>query len=385
MSQFILGIDASNLRAGGGLTHLRELLLSASPHSHNFSKVVLYGSSSTLSSIPDLPWLLKSTHYLLNKSLFHRLVWHLFFFQRSLKASGCNLLFSPGGSHSGTFQPVVTMSRNMLPFEFSQLFLYRLSFTTFRLLILRLLQSRSFMSADGVVFLSAYASSTVQAITGNLPGLISVIPHGIDSSFFSSPKDQYDIQHYTPSNPFRLIYVSIVDFYKHQWNVVYAISLLRSKYNWPLQLDLVGPSNPSAMKRLRQSIKSTDRTRSWVNYHGSVDSHLLPNFLSRSDLGIFASSCENMPNILLQTMASGLPIACSSFGPMPELLGSGGLYFNPYRIMDIADTLHTLINNPDLRTNLASKSHLSSQAYSWSKCADQTFSFLNQVASVSSV
>ena len=70
---------------------------------------------------------------------------------------------------------------------------------------------------------------------------------------------------------------------------------------------------------------------------------------------------------------------------MPELLGSGGLYFNPYRIMDIADTLHTLINNPDLRTNLASKSHLLSQDYSWSKCADKTFEFLNQVASVSSV
>ena len=135
--------------------------------------------------------------------------------------------------------------RNMLPFEFSQLILYRL-FTTFRLLILRLLQSRSFMSADGVIFLSVYASSSVQTITGNLPGLISVIPHGINSFFLL--KDHYDIKYYTPSNPFRLIYVSIVDFYKYQWNVVYAISA-SFKYNWLPQLDLVGPSNPSAMKR----------------------------------------------------------------------------------------------------------------------------------------
>ena len=35
---------------------------------------------------------------------------------------------------------------------------------------------------------------------------------------------------------------------------------------------------------------------------------------------IFASTCENMPNILIEGMSSGLPILCSNYLPMPEFL-----------------------------------------------------------------
>ena len=35
-----------------------------------------------------------------------------------------------------------------------------------------------------------------------------------------------------------------------------------------------------------------------------------------------------MPNTLVEAMASGLPIACSDRGPMPEVLGDGGVLFD---------------------------------------------------------
>jgi hypothetical protein len=37
----ILGIDASNIREGGGVTHLVELLRSVDPLVHGFSQVVV--------------------------------------------------------------------------------------------------------------------------------------------------------------------------------------------------------------------------------------------------------------------------------------------------------------------------------------------------------
>ena len=55
----------------------------------------------------------------------------------------------------------------------------------------------------------------------------------------------------------------------------------------------------------------------------------MPEYLSKSNIFIFASSCENMPITLIEGMASGLPIACSDRGPMPEVLQDGGVYFNP--------------------------------------------------------
>ena len=42
--------------------------------------------------------------------------------------------------------------------------------------------------------------------------------------------------------------------------------------------------------------------------------------LINSDLFIFASSCENLPNTLLEAMASSIPIISSSKGPMREIL-----------------------------------------------------------------
>jgi hypothetical protein len=50
----------------------------------------------------------------------------------------------------------------------------------------------------------------------------------------------------------------------------------------------------------------------------------------RHDLLIFASLCENLPNILLEAMNSRLLIACSSVEPMPSVLKGGGIYFGPF-------------------------------------------------------
>ena len=106
---------------------------------------------------------------------------------------------------------------------------------------------------------------------------------------------------------------------------------------------------------------------------------------AEADLGLFASSCENMPNILLETMASGLPIACSKRGPMPEVLGQAGVLFNPEQPEDIARALRESIESPQTRTELARASYGRVQEYSWLRCADETFRFLARIARESSV
>ena len=71
--------------------------------------------------------------------------------------------------------------------------------------------------------------------------------------------------------------------------------------------------------------RSIDTQRNGVNAY-NCDPHAV---LKRAHLFVFASSCENMPNTLVEAMASGLPIACSDRGPMPEILRDGGTYFDP--------------------------------------------------------
>ncbi len=370
----IVGIDATNMRRGGGITHLEELLNALEPATLGVKRVVVWGGTSLLNALEDRQWLDKSNPSALNKGLLKRTFWQYCNLSNAVRDAKCDVLLVPGGSYAGNFHPVVIMSQNLLPFELHELWRYGWTFFTLKLLLLRLTQSLSFKKADGIIFLTDYAYNVVLKVTGKLCAQSSIVPHGVNQRFNKKPNKQRDITDYDDTCPYRVLYVSIIDQYKHQWHVVRAISILRQQ-GLPIVLDLVGPAYPPSLKQLNAEI----RQQPWVSYHGAIVFNELHQQYAKADLGLFASSCENMPNILLETMASGLPIACSNKGPMPEMLGNAGLYFDPEKPEEIAGALLTLIKSPSLRTELAQASYARAQEYSWKRCANETFGFLNAV------
>ena len=83
-----------------------------------------------------------------------------------------------------------------------------------------------------------------------------------------------------------------------------------------------------------------------------------------------------MPNILLEAMASGLPIASSSRGPMPEVLGPAGTYFDPEKPDEITGSLRDLVNDHHLRDRFARMAYERAGNFAWSTCARDTLAFL---------
>jgi hypothetical protein len=57
------------------------------------------------------------------------------------------------------------------------------------------------------------------------------------------------------------------------------------------------------------------------------------------------------------------------------------LYFDPEEPIEIFKTLETYLINSQLRLENANASFAKAQQYSWSICANETFSFVNKVAS----
>jgi glycosyltransferase involved in cell wall biosynthesis len=113
---------------------------------------------------------------------------------------------------------------------------------------------------------------------------------------------------------------------------------------------------------------------------GNMNFASLHAIYGAADGAVFASSCENLPNILLEAMASGLPNASSGSGPMPEVLGDAGIYFDPRDPDSIAATLRTLIEDDHLRAELATRGHCQAAQYSWARCASETFRFIRGIA-----
>lgn len=380
INPLILGIDASNLSRGGGITHLRELLRHSNPQNYDFYQIILWGTNETLNMVEDKKWLIKKELNLFSNNLIFRMFWQKFILAKEARKYNCNLIFIPGGSYLGNFKPYVTMSRNMLPFESREIFRYGISLMALKLILLKIIQKATIRNAQGTIFLSKYAKNKILQSTGSLKGCNLIISHGVDQRFFSSPKHQLSISKYNESAPYRLIYVSTIDLYKHQCNVITAISNLR-EIGFPLELILIGHSYKPALKKMNEAISKHDKYSRWISYYGSVEYQKLKNIYKSSDLAIFASSCENMPNILIEMMASGLPIACSNLGPMPEMLGKSGLYFNPENINEIQNAIYNLIKSAKLRKKLSNFSYKNSLTYSWKKTSDKTFSFLRKLSS----
>ena len=180
----IIGIDATNIRQGGGITHLSQLLAHADPKKSNFDKVIVWSSNNTLDQIPVRPWLIKRTHSLLEGNLLYRTLWQIFFLKKSLKRSHCDLLFIPGGFYTLRFKPTIIMNQNLLPFEYTEIARYKFSLMTAKLIILRLIQKYSFKKADAIIFLSKYSKKTVEKLLPNSDSKAIIIPHGIEKKFF---------------------------------------------------------------------------------------------------------------------------------------------------------------------------------------------------------
>ena len=123
------------------------------------------------------------------------------------------MLFIPGANYSGSFQPYVTMFQNSLPFEYAERARFGYSLTNLRYRLLEFSQSRSFANASGVIFLTKYAKELVEGVTGKLPLTTTIIPHGVLPQFCHKPEEQRDISEYTKDEPYKFLYVSIVNFY----------------------------------------------------------------------------------------------------------------------------------------------------------------------------
>lgn len=367
----ILGIDASNIKSGGGLAHLRNLLIEFSKAKGKNVHIIVFISPLSLRSIKEFSnfenidfivpfWIIFLAPF---NYLIHYFLINIYFKLKKIDIAlnlGALPYFKP-------LVPFIVVSQNMLPFERSQISLFgRVSFMGLKLLILRFTQKLSFTKASGIIFLSQYAKKNISKIL-SLKGRCRVIPHGVEPKFNLTKRDYNKIK--------VLTYVSPFYPYKHQEELIKAF--LMSKTFIGTELWLVGEYNNSYGKKLIS--KYSLLNNSSVRLFGNVKHENIQHIYQNSDIFAFPSSCENLPNILLEAMASGLPIICSEKGPMPDVLGRAGLYFNPYNPNSISRSFEKLVHNRRLRVKLSIEANKIAKTYSWTRCFEDTIDFCFEV------
>ena len=113
---------------------------------------------------------------------------------------------------------------------------------------------------------------------------------------------------------------------------------------------------------------------------GKVPYEHLPAWYRNAAAIVFASSCENCPNILLEALGSGRPVLSSDVAPMPEFGGVDLAYFSPYDADDISGELEKVLSDQGHANRLADAARERAAHYDWDRTAAATWSAIFDIA-----
>ena len=351
-------INALSALQGGGQTYILNLLDDVAKENIHIILLVSEKNKHVFSHISGIEFLVLDSW---GKSVLKRTLWETFVLPNYLKRNKIAVLFSPGGIIPlGLFKnknvKLVTTCQNMLPFLPEQIKKAETFSLKIKFIILFFVQSFSFKKSDLVIFLSQYAQSLISKKI-SLKAQSVIIPHGL-SKLFWEEKKKIDKDY--------VLYVSSFFNYKSQAVLIEAWHQLKKKYpTFTPKLLLIGDCSTEYGKAVQDQVKKYDLENEVV-FLGIIPYETIASYTQSSKLNIFASTCENCPNILLEYMASKKPILCSLWEPMPEFAEDTVIYFNPEVVSDVFAKLeNALLKNTYNLEELAVASYQLSKKYDW--------------------
>jgi colanic acid/amylovoran biosynthesis glycosyltransferase len=119
----------------------------------------------------------------------------------------------------------------------------------------------------------------------------------------------------------------------------------------PLHLTVVGSGPAEAMLRSTVTELGLDDSVSLVGAKGQDE---LPGMYAASDIFCLASFAEGIPVVLMEAMASGVPVVSTTIAGLPELIHDGvnGLLVPPGRADLLSNALASLIDDRPTRRRL---------------------------------
>ncbi|MCL6648436.1 MAG: glycosyltransferase family 4 protein [Chloroflexi bacterium] len=150
--------------------------------------------------------------------------------------------------------------------------------------------------------------------------------------------------------------------------------------DWQLDVLGAGEAEP-ALRQQAQQLGIAARVR----FLGSQPSHQVPAFLQT--LSVLVLPSRSLPNwkeqfgrVLVEAMATGVPVIGSSSGEIPNVIGEAGLVFPEGDVLALRAQLARLLADPALQRDLATRGRERVVAqFTQERVADATLAFYQQV------
>jgi glycosyltransferase involved in cell wall biosynthesis len=108
-------------------------------------------------------------------------------------------------------------------------------------------------------------------------------------------------------------------------------------------------------------------------FAGNVSNEKIPEYMAKADLFVLPSLSEGFPLVILEAMASGLPIVTTNIGGLPDIVknGENGFLVEPKNPEALADKIMLLLSNKKSCKKISIINKTTIRDYSWSKIAEK--------------
>ncbi len=225
-------------------------------------------------------------------------------------------------------------------------------------------------------------SATAKAVGQLLPQL-KIIPMGINYKKFSSGNGQA-LRSKISQETLILLFVGRLVEKKGVKDLITAYSLFSESYQKTTLLWIIGDgSERRALETLSQSLNITRN----VTFLGKIPNVELPDFYAAADIFIAPSITDSFGDtegqgvILLEAMASAIPIISTNTGGISEIVNNGknGILVTPQKPEELKKAIDDLLRNSDRLTSLSEAGKNTAQNFDWEHIGKKFSTLYNQL------
>jgi glycosyltransferase involved in cell wall biosynthesis len=188
--------------------------------------------------------------------------------------------------------------------------------------------------SDRIIAVSEYSKQDL-VNRGISEQKIKTVPNGVDTEIYHPGPSSIEFEWNTV-----LLYVGPLTERKGIKYLLYALRAVLSEHS-DVGLVLVGDGNSKRLENLTKELKIENHVR----FEGFVPENDLPEYYRSSDVFVFPSLLEGFGMVLLEAMASGLPVISTRTSAIPEVVGDAGILVEPRNIEDLEAKITDFITN----------------------------------------
>jgi glycosyltransferase involved in cell wall biosynthesis len=233
----------------------------------------------------------------------------------------------------------------------------------------RRVYKQSAEAADKIIAISRYTKQDIAKVYGQpTAAKPNVIYVSFDPTFYMENRQEPPPPELGITSPY-FYYPAATWPHKNHLRLLEAFAKFKKSYpDYSLVLSGIKKQSHDEIINSAQRLGIGDS----LNMLGYLPYEVLPAVFANAAALVFPSLFEGFGIPILEAMACGCPVLASNTTSIPEVGGKAAMYFDPMRVVSIAECLEKFVDSPQLAKRMRAAGQIQAQKFDIKKMASET-------------